>query len=78
MDFVFRISSDVKTLDQTRTRLDLAIIAYVTSQGVFLLNTRNSTSSHPTFFIQMKNIGGKGTGIRTKEIQALVSDEHLC
>lgn len=78
MDFVFRISSDVKTLDQTRTRLDLAIIAHVTSQGVFLLNTRNSTSSHPTFFIQMKNIVGNGTGIRTKEIQALVSDEHLC
>lgn len=76
MDFLFRISSDVKALDQTRTRLDLATIAYVTSQGVFLLNTRNSTRSHPTFFIQMKNIGGKG--IRTKEIQALVSDDHLC
>lgn len=57
-------------------RLDLATIAYVTSQGVFLFNTRNSFQSHPTFFCQMKNISGKD--IRTKEIQALVSGDLLC
>lgn len=76
MDFVFRISSDVKAMEQTRTRLYLATIAYVTSQGVFLFNTRNSSQSHPTFFIQMKNISGKD--IRTKEIQALVIGDLLC
>lgn len=73
MDFVFRISSDVKAMEQTRTRLDLATIAYVTSQGVFLFNTQFN-SKPPTFFIQMKNISGKD--IRTKEIQALVSGDH--